>query len=273
VKPINFKWLTAVPAVVLASGVAFAQDFTAGKTPAQLFSSDCSACHRSPDGIGKKYNIGSLTGFLRAHYTTKQESAGALAKYVMGFATLAPVRTTSPTAEDARAGDDPKGRRRSDVSGDGEKKPRSRTPAAAAKVEEPAKPTGAVAHPPAAVEAAVNPPAAPTTAKPAAHEPAAANEASPPTAKLNDYAHAGAPVVPQDAVADPLSRIRAYAVSGTGPLEAAAEAPKSVSGKPHHRAEAVPGDAAPPADEAAPTADVPDAAPAEAVPAAEDPAK
>ncbi len=271
----NFKWLLAIPALAATSGVALAQDFTAGKTPAQLFSSDCSACHRSPDGLGKKYNTGSLTGFLRAHYTTKQESAGALAKYVMGFASLAPGRTTSPTAEDARAGDEPKGRRRSsDVSGDGEKKPRPRTPAPAAKVQEPAKPIAA-AHPPAAVEAAVHPPAAPSASRPVPREPVAESETSAPIAKLNDYAHAGAPVVPQDVAADPVSRIRAYTASGTGAVEAAAEAPKTVSGKPHRRADATRGETAVPADEAAPAAvdPSPAAAPTGEAPAVEEPSK
>jgi mono/diheme cytochrome c family protein len=112
VNNIIIKCLAAVPALALTAGTGFAQDFTAGKTPAQLFASDCSACHRSPDGLGKKYNAGSLTGFLRAHYTTKQETAGSLAKYVLGFATMRPVATTSPTAEDARS---PDGKHRGDL--------------------------------------------------------------------------------------------------------------------------------------------------------------
>src|ERR1700722_19455674 len=45
------KWtssLGAAAVLVLAGAAALAQDFTAGKTPAQLFGSDCSECHRSP---------------------------------------------------------------------------------------------------------------------------------------------------------------------------------------------------------------------------------
>ena len=150
---IIIKCLAAVPALALTAGTALAQDFTAGKTPAQLFASDCSACHRSPDGLGKKYKADSLTGFLRAHYTTKQETAGSLAKYVMGFATLRPVATTSPTAEDARL---PDGKHRSDVSSDGEKKPRAKPPGTAA--NDPPVPQPA-AQPAAAAEATVHPPA------------------------------------------------------------------------------------------------------------------
>jgi hypothetical protein len=134
VNNIIIKCLAAVPALALTAGAGLAQDFTAGKTPAQLFASDCSACHRSPDGLGKKYNAGSLTGFLRAHYTTKQETAGSLAKYVIGFAAARPVATTSPTAEDARS---PDGKHRSDVSSDGEKKPRAKPPGTVASEDHP----------------------------------------------------------------------------------------------------------------------------------------
>ncbi|SRR5579871_104753 len=69
-----------------ASASALAQDFTAGKTPAQLFSSDCAECHRSPNGLGKNRDVRALASFLREHYTTKSESASALAAYVSGFA-------------------------------------------------------------------------------------------------------------------------------------------------------------------------------------------
>src|SRR3977135_1064998 len=65
-----------------AAGSAAAQDYTAGQTPAQLFQSDCSACHKTPQGLSRGMDQRSLAGFLREHYTTKQESAGALAAYV-----------------------------------------------------------------------------------------------------------------------------------------------------------------------------------------------
>jgi hypothetical protein len=249
---IYIKWLSALPALILTAGAAVAQDFTAGKTPAQLFGSDCSTCHHQPNGLGKKYDTGSLAGFLRAHYTTKPASAGALAKYVMEFASLPSVRTTSPTGEEV----DPKGRRRtSDVSGDGEKPSRSRptgnapsnAPSNAPGNEEPPKPPAAIVQPAPAVEAAVQPPAAPRSAAPARGR-SVASESSPPVAKLNDYAHSGAPVVSREP-ADPISRIRAYATSGAGPDEAAAEAPKPASGKPHHRS-----DSGAPSEAAAPTA-------------------
>jgi hypothetical protein len=66
--------------------VAFAQrtDYSAGKTPAQLFAGDCAACHKSPRGLTKQRDARALTAFLREHYTTKIESAGALAAYLLG---------------------------------------------------------------------------------------------------------------------------------------------------------------------------------------------
>lgn len=69
---------------LLACGGARAQDYSAGKTPAQLFASDCATCHKSPQGLAKSSDTRSLTNFLREHYTTKQETAGALAAFVAG---------------------------------------------------------------------------------------------------------------------------------------------------------------------------------------------
>src|SRR6195256_3998347 len=68
-----------------AAGAASAQDYTAGKTPAQLFQSDCTACHKSPQGLSKGLDARALTAFLREHYTTKEESAVALAAYIAGL--------------------------------------------------------------------------------------------------------------------------------------------------------------------------------------------
>ena len=70
----------------LGAGTAWAQDYSAGKTPAQLFQSDCSACHKSPQGLAKGQSMRSLVTFLREHYTTKEESAVALATYLGGTA-------------------------------------------------------------------------------------------------------------------------------------------------------------------------------------------
>ena len=73
-------------AMACASAPAPAQDLTAGKTPAQLFRSDCAECHRSPSAVAGTRDVRVLADFLREHYTTRSETAGALAAYVSGFA-------------------------------------------------------------------------------------------------------------------------------------------------------------------------------------------
>jgi hypothetical protein len=66
---------------LLASPLAArAQDLDAGKTPAQLFSSHCSACHRAPKGLARQ--TFGLASFLRQHYTSSAATASALAAYV-----------------------------------------------------------------------------------------------------------------------------------------------------------------------------------------------
>jgi hypothetical protein len=57
-------------------------DYSAGKTPAQLFASDCTSCHKSPQGLARGKDQSSIASFLRAHYTTKPATAGALAAYL-----------------------------------------------------------------------------------------------------------------------------------------------------------------------------------------------
>src|ERR1700752_3409339 len=104
------KWVSALglaATLALATSVALAQDFSAGKTPAQLFGSDCSACHRTPGGLAADRDVRTLTAFLRQHYTTNPDSAGPLAAYVSGFAGAPASRVnaaaaTSPTSDDAR---------------------------------------------------------------------------------------------------------------------------------------------------------------------------
>jgi hypothetical protein len=270
---IDIKWLAAFPAVVLTAGAALAQDFTAGKTPAQLFSSDCSTCHHLPNGLGKKYDAGSLSAFLRAHYTTKPDNAGALAKYVMGFATLRAAPVTAPSGDEGGAArsaeESPRARRRtSNLSGDGEKplRPRVESNRAEATNQEPPRPPAGLTPPGPAVEAAVQPPpAAPRNAQPVRGR-STESESSPPVAKLNDYARSGASVAPREAY-DPIARIRAYAASGAGPVEAAAEAPKPASGRVHRRSDngAQPASAVPtaPAEPAAPAVPAVPAAPAD----------
>jgi hypothetical protein len=71
-------------AVALLPGTAVAQvDYSKGKTPEQLFNSDCSACHASPQAVGRSRDVRALTAFLEQHYTTKTQWAALIANYLV----------------------------------------------------------------------------------------------------------------------------------------------------------------------------------------------
>src|SRR3954447_10674464 len=67
----------------LAAAPARAQNLEAGKTPSQIFSGTCTACHKGARGLLRTVAPGSLPGFLRQHYTTSSEMAGVLAAYLI----------------------------------------------------------------------------------------------------------------------------------------------------------------------------------------------
>jgi len=92
-------------ATACASAPAPAQDLTAGKTPAQLFRSDCAECHRSPSAVAGTRDVRVLADFLREHYTTRSETAGALAAYVSGFAAGSGRRNRGDSEGTANGGD------------------------------------------------------------------------------------------------------------------------------------------------------------------------
>jgi mono/diheme cytochrome c family protein len=78
-------------AVILLPGVATAQvDYSKGKTPEQLFNSDCSACHASPQVVGRGRDVRALTAFLGQHYTTKTQWAALIANYLVRARDLPP---------------------------------------------------------------------------------------------------------------------------------------------------------------------------------------
>ncbi len=202
---------------------ALAEDFTAGKTPAQLFRSDCSACHRSPNGLVKERgDVSGLAAFLREHYTTKAESAAALAAYVSGFASPGvsarnrgagqPGRergrirgesdapTTVAVPADTRPADEPSGRRRrAAVSGEGSRRRGHGD--------------DDVPRPPR--EIGIRPAAASEQATP----PQATQEAVP----------------PQSAPADPAARVRPYLSSGLNSERASTQAPAGAPKARRHR--------------------------------------
>ncbi|KJC59796.1 hypothetical protein UP10_16790 [Bradyrhizobium sp. LTSPM299] len=67
----------------LSAGSAHAQNLEAGKSPSQIFSNTCTACHKSPRGLLKTVPASSLPGFLRQHYTTSSDMAGVLSSYLI----------------------------------------------------------------------------------------------------------------------------------------------------------------------------------------------
>ncbi len=65
------------------AGLATAQEnLDKGKTPAQLYASDCAICHKSPRGLAKGARRYRLDNFLRAHYTASREAAAAISAYL-----------------------------------------------------------------------------------------------------------------------------------------------------------------------------------------------
>jgi hypothetical protein len=67
----------------LTAGVARAENLDAGKSPSQIFSNTCNACHKSPRGLLKSVSASSLPGFLRQHYTTGTDMASVLSSYLI----------------------------------------------------------------------------------------------------------------------------------------------------------------------------------------------
>jgi hypothetical protein len=138
---------------LMAAGGAAAQDTLGhGKTPAQLFASDCALCHKSPQGLAKSGGMFGVQSFLRQHYTSSKESAAAIAGYLEAVD-----KAAGPAPREARPKRAPKG--------DG--KP-------AAKKTEPAKPGEAKAPDakPAESKAAEPVEAKPAETKPAETKPA-----------------------------------------------------------------------------------------------------
>jgi len=79
--------LSLATVILLIGGFAAApvraQNLEAGKSPSQIFSGTCAACHKGPRGLLKTVGPGSLPGFLRQHYTTSSEMASVLSAYLV----------------------------------------------------------------------------------------------------------------------------------------------------------------------------------------------
>jgi mono/diheme cytochrome c family protein len=98
----------------LVSPAARAQvNIDQGKAPAQIYDSDCAACHKSMRGLANGRGASALTSFLTEHYTSSAKEAASVAAYVLGggggVGTPAPIRppktksdTTSASAEEPK---------------------------------------------------------------------------------------------------------------------------------------------------------------------------
>lgn len=108
----GFRKAAVLACFALAAGAApaFAQEnLDAGKSPAQLFNSDCAICHKSAQGLSKSGGLLGLSSFLREHYTASRETAALLAAYLKGVDGAAPAakpgqvrraRATKPKSDD-----------------------------------------------------------------------------------------------------------------------------------------------------------------------------
>ena len=76
---------------------------------ARTFASNCSACHKSPQGLAKS---GQVAGFLRQHYTTGPEMSAAMAAYLVAAGNAPASRKgAAPTADSAAAAAKTKGKK------------------------------------------------------------------------------------------------------------------------------------------------------------------
>jgi hypothetical protein len=252
--PIMFGIVGAV-----ASGPAIAQDFTQGKTPAQLFASDCGACHKAPQGLAKS-DARSVSSFLREHYTTKPEMADALAAYLLASGGRASAssdtgrnadglrpRAAIPLADEANLpeaseGSKPSVKLRGAASGDTGKPPDSRRRSASTTGDAPksteerdgSKPQARVVPDP---RRDADEDTATDTQRPKPRT--AGREGAPPvppapTGKLNAYARSGSSEKDKttDSADARLSKLRGYANSGEPAPAVISAPPKAVSSPP-----------------------------------------
>ena len=105
----------AMGVLALAGPAAAQENLDAGKSPAQLYASDCAICHKTPQGLAAKGGVLGLDNYLREHYTASRESATAIANYLKsvggGPAGAAGAKTgakRSPKGDAAKGDEKPK---------------------------------------------------------------------------------------------------------------------------------------------------------------------
>ena len=71
-------------ALAVASSAGAQGNLDQGKSAAELYTSACATCHKSPQNVSKTKWLFGLESFLRQHYTSSFESAAILAAYLKG---------------------------------------------------------------------------------------------------------------------------------------------------------------------------------------------
>ena len=71
-------------ALAVASSAGAQGNLDRGKSAAELYTSACATCHKSPQNLSKTKLFFGLESFLRQHYTSSSESAAILAAYLKG---------------------------------------------------------------------------------------------------------------------------------------------------------------------------------------------
>ena len=105
-RALSLATVTLLIGCLTAGVVRAAENLDAGKSPSQIFSSTCSACHKSPRGLLKNTAASSLPGFLRQHYTTGSDMASVLSSYLISNGAADPKYQSKDQAKkDARQKD------------------------------------------------------------------------------------------------------------------------------------------------------------------------
>jgi hypothetical protein len=98
----GFGRIVLIGAVLAGLGAAAVRAQTVLGDPrdaAKTFAANCSACHKSPQGLAKS---GQIAGFLRQHYTTGPEMSAAMAAYLVAAGSApAASKKGATTAENA----------------------------------------------------------------------------------------------------------------------------------------------------------------------------
>lgn len=59
------------------------ENFDKGKSPPELFKSDCGICHKSAVNLGAELSPSALSDFVAEHYTATEAAAHALTAYLL----------------------------------------------------------------------------------------------------------------------------------------------------------------------------------------------